>query len=105
MSTAATGTSQKKQFDYPTPLLVEHGETAFSGNGDTSERIHGTKYDLPLTLEGHRQAADVADKLKGHDIATLKTSPMQRAKETADVVGDAIGKKPEEDEELNRLDA
>jgi broad specificity phosphatase PhoE len=97
--------SDKKQFDYPTLLLVEHGETEFSGDDDKSERIHGIKFDLPLTLQGHRQASSVADMLKDHDIATLKTSPMQRAKETAEHVGDAIGLEPEEDDDLKPLDA
>jgi broad specificity phosphatase PhoE len=100
-----TGTPPKKQFDNPTLLLVEHGETDFSGNNDKTERIHGTKYDLPLTLEGHRQAAECADKLKDYDIGSLKTSPQLRAKQTAEVIGDAIGHKPEEDEDLKPLDA
>jgi broad specificity phosphatase PhoE len=97
--------SQKKQFDNPTLLLIEHGETEFAANGDQEERIHGTKYDLPLTREGHGQAKDVADKVKGFDIASLKTSPMQRAKETAEYVGKATGQEPEEDEGLKPLDA
>lgn len=91
----------KKQFEYPTLLLVEHGETEFAD----PERIHGTKYDLPLTLEGHKQAADIAEMLKDYDIASLRTSPMQRAKETADHISDATGQEAEEDEGLAPLDS
>lgn len=106
MNTARFGGSvDKKQFDNPTLLLVEHGETDFAGDDDTSERIHGTKYDLPLTVKGHQSAQQSADKLKGHDIASLKTSPMQRAKETAERISDTIGMPVEEDEGLTPLDA
>lgn len=105
MSTVLTGMSQKKQFEYPTLLLVEHGSTEFTGDDENTDRIHGTKFDKPLTLEGHRQAATVAEKLKGHDIASLNTSPMQRAKETAEHISGAIGIKPEEDEGLMPLDS
>lgn len=94
----------KKQFDYPTLLLVEHGATDFTDSG-AKDRLHGTKYDLPLTVEGHRQAATVGEKLKSYDIATLRTSPLQRATETAKHIGDATGQKPEEDEGLKPLDS
>lgn len=97
--------SQKKQFDHPTLLLVEHGETEFSGDDDKTERIHGTKYDLPLTLEGHRQAAGVADKLKDHDIASVDTSPMMRARETAEHISDATGVKAKPDDGMKPLDS
>ncbi len=97
--------AEKKQFENPTLLLVEHGETEFAGTDAKSERIHGTKYDLPLTREGHNQAQQAADKLEGHDIASLKTSPMKRAKETAEYISDTIGQKAEVDEDLKPLDA
>jgi broad specificity phosphatase PhoE len=97
--------ASKKQFDNPTLLLVEHGETEFSGDSDKTERIHGTKYDLPLTREGHNQAADVADKLKDYDIASVKTSPMKRAKETAEYISDATGVPAEPDDGMKPLDA
>jgi len=95
----------KKQFEYPTLLLVEHGSTEYTGNGESEDRIHGTKYDLPLTWEGHRQAKQVADKLAPFDIASLRTSPQQRATETAEHIGKAVGRPPEVDEGLKPLDS
>lgn len=95
----------KKQFDNPTLLLVEHGATEFTGDDDQTDRIHGTKYDLPLTLDGHRQAMKVADALKDYDIHSIKTSPMQRAKETAEHISDATGTKAVDDEGLKPLDS
>lgn len=97
--------TDKKQFDHPTLLLVEHGETDFTGNSERTDRIHGTKFDHPLTLEGHKQAQEAADKLKGHDIASIKTSPMKRAKETAERISDTIGMPAEEDDGLTPLDS
>src|SRR6266436_2402493 len=101
----ATLKTEKKQFANPTLLLIEHGQTEFAGETPSQERIHGIKYDLPLTREGHNQAQASADKLKGHDIASLKTSPMQRAKETAEYISDTTGQKAEVDEDLKPLDA
>ena len=98
-------TKNKKQFDYPTLLLVEHGETEFTGSTDRTDRIHGTKYDHPLTLEGHRQAAAVAEKLKDYDIASLNSSPQLRAKETAEHISKTTGVTAKEDDDLKPLDA
>lgn len=95
----------KKQFDNPTLLLVEHGETEFSGDDDKTERIHGTKYDLPLTWKGHQQAASVADKLKNHDIASVDTSPMKRATETAEHITEATGIPAKPDDGMKPLDS
>lgn len=95
----------KKSFDNPTLLLIEHGETEFSGDDDKSERIHGTKYDLPLTWKGHQQAADMAEKLSKHDIASVDTSPMKRATETAEHITEATGVKARPDEGMKPLDS
>jgi len=95
----------KKQFDVPTLLLVEHGSTEYTSDDESKDRIHGTKFDLPLTWEGHRQSADVAKKLSVFDIGSLRTSPQQRAKETADHISQATGQTPEVDEGLKPLDS
>ncbi len=95
----------KKQFDNPTLLLVEHGATEFTGSSGNTDRIHGTKYDHPLTLEGHRQAAAVAEKLKDYDINSLVSSPQLRARETAEHISKATGQDIEEDDALKPLDA
>jgi broad specificity phosphatase PhoE len=82
----------KIQFRNPTVLLVEHGSTEFSAQGD-KDRIHGTKFDLPLTKEGRRQAERAAEILADYDIATLEHSPMLRATQTAKIISQATGVK------------
>ena len=94
----------KKQFENPTLLLVEHGETEFTDSGE-NDRIHGTKYDLPLTVRGHQQANKAAEALAPFDIGSLKHSPMKRSTETAGYVGKAVGQEPEKDEGLMPLDS
>src|SRR5215471_3245419 len=95
----------KKQFEYPTLLLVEHGSTDYTNEDPSQDRIHGTKFDLPLTWEGHRQSAAVSERLAPFDIASLRTSPQKRAQETAAHIGEAIDREPEVDEGLKPLDS
>lgn len=83
----------KKQFDQPTVLLVEHGSTEFSAAGD-DDKIHGVKFDLPLTAKGRKEVEPAAKLLAGYDIATLEHSPMRRSTETAKMISDATGVKP-----------
>ena len=63
-------------------VLVRHGETEWSANG----RHTGTT-DLPLTEAGERQAAAAAAKLAGREFALVLTSPLQRARRTAELAG------------------
>lgn len=83
----------------PTILLIEHGRTDFYGEGE-NDRIHGTKFDLPLTAEGREDAHHAAEILEDYDLASLEHSPMLRAKQTADIIARATGLKPEPNERL-----
>lgn len=94
----------KKQFRQPTVLLVEHGSTEFSATGD-EDRIHGTRFDLPLTGRGRQEVAPTAKLLADYDIATLEHSPMKRSTETAQIISAAIGVKPVPVEALKPWDS
>lgn len=62
--------------------LVRHGETEWSKAGR-----HTSTTDLPLTPEGQRMAARLRDHLAGTSFDLVLTSPMQRARVTAGLVG------------------
>ncbi|MFJ6573294.1 histidine phosphatase family protein [Streptomyces sp. NPDC091292] len=63
-------------------LLVRHGETAWSLSGQ-----HTSWTDLPLTDNGRAQARSLAPLLTSHRIGCAFSSPMKRARETAELAG------------------
>ncbi|MSQ36517.1 MAG: histidine phosphatase family protein [Dehalococcoidia bacterium] len=67
-----------------TLLLVRHGES--TGN---AERLIQGWLDVPLTPLGRRQAAAVAARLASAGASALYSSPLRRARETADAVAAA----------------
>ena len=70
-------------------LLVRHGESV----GNLSRRLQS--HDDPLTDKGRRQASEIAALLAERgDLRALYTSPLARARETAGVIGAAIGLAP-----------
>ena len=79
-----------------TILLVRHGET-----DDNIEpiRIQGRR-DTPLNDTGRAQAAELAERVAGEGIASLWSSQLSRARETAEIVGARLGLEPVIDERL-----
>ena len=71
-------------------LLARHGET-----DDNREpiRIQGST-DTPLNDTGRAQAAELAQRVAGRGVASLYTSHLSRARETAEVVGGRLGLDP-----------
>lgn len=70
-------------------LLVRHGESA----GNLSRRLQ-TRED-PLTERGRRQAREIAAALAERtDLRALYASPLARAFETAQIIGETIGLAP-----------
>ncbi|RCW64233.1 histidine phosphatase family protein [Saliterribacillus persicus] len=61
--------------------LVRHGETDWNALG----KIQGTT-DIPLNETGKKQAEACGAFLKGTDWDVLITSPLKRAKETAEII-------------------
>lgn len=71
----------------PAVLLARHGET-----DDNREplRFQGWR-DTPLNDAGRRQAAELAGRMAGAGIASLWSSDLIRASETAEIVGARLG--------------
>jgi ribonuclease H / adenosylcobalamin/alpha-ribazole phosphatase len=70
-----------------TTLLLRHGETPLS-----TERRFAGRGDIPLTEEGVRQAAAAAGRLAARGgIDLIVTSPLRRARQTAEAVAQATG--------------
>lgn len=67
-------------------VLVRHGETAWSRSGQ-----HTGSTDIPLTPEGEAAAARLAPLLAGVDFAQVLSSPLQRARRTAELAGFGAG--------------
>ncbi len=62
--------------------LVRHGETEWSLSG-----AHTGRTDLPLTAHGREEARAIGRALNGRCFALVLTSPLERARETAQLAG------------------
>lgn len=62
--------------------LLRHGATEWSESGK-----HTSHTDLPLVALGERQAAAWRPELGAHPFARVLTSPLQRARRTAELAG------------------
>ncbi|MGD0373567.1 MAG: bifunctional RNase H/acid phosphatase [Streptosporangiaceae bacterium] len=81
-------------------LLLRHGETALS-----VERRFAGRGDAPLTEAGRRQAAAAAGRLAARGgIDLIVTSPLQRARRTAEAVAEATGAAVQVDDALVETD-
>jgi broad specificity phosphatase PhoE len=80
--------------------LARHGQTAYNLEG----RFQG-QLAVPLDDTGRAQAVDLAERAVPHEFRALWSSPLLRARETADVVARAIGLEPIEDARLMETDA
>ncbi|WP_447599748.1 histidine phosphatase family protein [Nitrospira sp. Nam80] len=69
----------------PICLLIRHGETDWNRSG----RVMGDQ-PIPLNHAGERQARELARLLGGAKIARLYSSPVLRALQTAQVLGEAL---------------
>src|SRR5215210_7285077 len=68
-----------------TILLVRHGETDW--NRDNRFQGHA---DPPLNDRGRGQARELAARLGEEEVDAVFTSPLRRARETAEIIGDAL---------------
>ncbi|MBW2289347.1 MAG: histidine phosphatase family protein [Deltaproteobacteria bacterium] len=80
-------------------VLIRHGETPWNAAG----RWQGHS-DPSLSAVGREQAARLAGELTGEPIDAIIASDLRRAFETATILGDAIGLRPECDARLRELD-
>lgn len=77
-------------------LLARHGET---DDNRPPLRFQGQR-DTPLNDTGRGQARELAQRVAGEGIVTLWSSPLSRARETAEIVGEQIGLEPTLDPRL-----
>ena len=80
----------------PEVVLVRHGETEWSKAGR-----HTSSTDLPLTKAGERQARELRSALAGRAFVRVLSSPLVRARRTAELAG---FDDPELDDDLRELD-
>ncbi len=66
-------------------LLIRHGETDYN----REHRLQGT-LPVPLNANGKLQAEALGLYLKHYEIETIFSSPMIRARQTADIIGQAL---------------
>lgn len=79
--------------------VTRHGQTQYN----IEVRICG-KSDVMLTEKGISQAYELADRMVGKKIDLIISSPLIRAKTTADIVGERIGADVIVDERLAERD-
>ena len=76
-------------------VLARHGETT-----ENRERRFMGQKDVPLNDTGRAQAVEMGERVREEGFAALYSSPLARARETAEIVGDMIGLKPRLDPRL-----
>lgn len=78
-----------------TIYIVRHGKTKLNNQSDLSvDRERGWS-NVPLTAEGRQEAQRAALKLKTKGIEAIVSSDLERAKQTAQIIGKVLGIKPE----------
>ncbi|HEY4689707.1 MAG TPA: histidine phosphatase family protein [Anaerolineae bacterium] len=75
--------------------LIRHAESIWNAEG----RVQG-QADPPLSERGLSQAGQVADRFRGQPIAALYSSPLQRARQTAECIAGTIGRPVQVEERL-----
>lgn len=69
--------------------LIRHGATA--NNLAKPPRLQGQGLDAPLSPHGRQQAKQTADFLKARPIQAVFSSPLARARETAEIIAESWG--------------
>ena len=75
-------------------ILLRHGEN----RANLTKEFSYKKIDYPLTEKGVLQAQQTAETLRTRGIGAIYTSPLKRAQQTAQIVGEAVGLTPIVDE-------
>jgi probable phosphoglycerate mutase len=82
-----------------TVTLVRHGQTASS-----ARMAYSGRSDIALTDTGRAQAQQAAQQLAGAGVDAVITSPLMRARDTAQAIADATGAPLTVDERLTEVD-
>jgi len=81
-------------------VLCRHGETDFN----VQKRLQGTRINHPINERGKKQAELIAEKLKGLKFNHVFASPLERCKETAEIIAKNHDNKIEFRKELEEVD-
>ena len=82
-----------------TLYLVRHGENRANLTKEFSHRV----VDYPLTEKGVLQARQTAEYLQAHPIDAVYSSPLRRARQTADIIGAALNLPVIEEESFREI--
>jgi 2,3-bisphosphoglycerate-dependent phosphoglycerate mutase len=83
----------------PIPFwFLRHGETDWNAQGISQGNV-----DIPLNKTGIAQARAAAQKLRNRGIATIVSSPLSRARVTAELVGEVLGLPVASDPDLREV--
>jgi broad specificity phosphatase PhoE len=88
----------------PTIFIIRHGATSFNQGSDSTSRLKGTRFDLPLTDEGHEQAKKAGEYLSQFPIESVQHSDLLRSSQTARHIEQATGKKSSVNDALDPWD-
>ena len=79
--------------------LVRHGETESSAG-----HVYSGRAEVPLTDRGREQARQAGARLAGAGVDAVWSSPLDRARETAEAIGAATGAGVRVDPRLTEID-
>jgi len=82
-----------------TLYIVRHGQTESS-----KRKAYSGRADIALTDYGREQARQAAEQLAGAGVDAVFTSPLSRARDTAQAIADATGAPLTVDERLTEVD-
>lgn len=80
--------------------VVRHGATVMNGIPGVSVDYERGCSNVPLTEEGRQEALSAGLKLKGRGIRVIRSSNLNRAQETAEIIGEVLNVKPQFDARL-----
>lgn len=80
-------------------LLVRHGETVWN-----ADAVYRGRSEVPLSNTGRRQAVPLGRSLAEEGVTALYTSPLTRARETAEAVAQAARLTAQVEDDLTDLD-
>jgi len=81
-------------------IFLRHGQA----QNNTARVLAGRAPGVSLTEKGVNQAHDIGKFLKSLNVSNIYTSPIERAKKTAEIVGSHLDLLPIEDERLYELE-
>ncbi|MCU1405027.1 MAG: histidine phosphatase family protein [Glaciihabitans sp.] len=81
----ARGVAGRRQDSWVTLAFIRHGQTKWNFEG----RLQGSS-DIPLNDTGRAQAAEAVGVLAGTDWDAIVSSPLSRARETAQIIADGL---------------